>query len=189
VNGGQAIVARTGYTGEDGFELFVAPDAAPGLWRKIVEAGRPHGLLPAGLGARDTLRLEARMLLYGNDMDETTTLVESGLGWIVSGDPAKGDWNGRSVLLEQKANGAPRKLVGFETTERGIPRHGYPVYLGDERSGEVTSGSFAPFLQKSIGLAYLPSARAAVGTELSVEIRGRRIGARVVKTPFYKRAR
>lgn len=129
------------------------------------------------------------MLLYGNDMDETTTLIESGLGWIVSSDPAKGDFNGRSVLLEQKAHGAPRKLVGFETTERGIPRHGYPVYLGDEPSGAVTSGSFAPFLQKSIGLAYLPSARAAVGTELSVEIRGRRIGARVVKTPFYKRAR
>jgi aminomethyltransferase len=189
VNGAEAIVARTGYTGEDGFELFVAPDAAPGLWRTLVEAGRPHGLLPAGLGARDTLRLEARMLLYGNDMDETTTLVESGLGWIVSADPAKGDWNGRSVLLEQKAHGAPRKLVGFETTERGIPRHGYPVYLGDEASGTVTSGSFAPFLQKSIGLAYLPSARAAVGTELTVEIRGRRIGARVVKTPFYKRAR
>jgi aminomethyltransferase len=189
VNGDPAIVARTGYTGEDGFELFVSPDAAPGLWRKLVEAGRPQGLLPAGLGARDTLRLEARMLLYGNDMDETTTLVESGLGWIVSADPGKGDWNGRSVLLEQKANGAPRKLVGFETTERGIPRHGYPVYLGDEASGTVTSGSFAPFLQKSIGLAYLPSARSAVGTELSVEIRGRRIGARVVKTPFYKRAR
>ncbi len=189
VNGEEAIVARTGYTGEDGFELFVAPDAAPSLWRKLVEAGRPHGLLPAGLGARDTLRLEARMLLYGNDMDETTTLIESGLGWIVSSDPAKGDFNGRSVLLEQKAHGAPRKLVGFETTERGIPRHGYPVYLGDEPSGAVTSGSFAPFLQKSIGLAYLPSARAAVGTELSVEIRGRRIGARVVKTPFYKRAR
>jgi aminomethyltransferase len=189
VHGEEAIVARTGYTGEDGFELFVAPDAAPGLWRKLVEAGRPHGLLPAGLGARDTLRLEARMLLYGNDMDETTTLIESGLGWIVSGDPAKGDFNGRSVLLEQKANGAPRKLVGFEITQRGIPRHGYPVYLGDEPSGTVTSGSFAPFLQKSIGLAYLPSARAAVGTELSVEIRGRRIGARVVKTPFYKRAR
>jgi aminomethyltransferase len=189
VNGDPAIVARTGYTGEDGFELFVSPDAAPGLWRKLVEAGRPQGLLPAGLGARDTLRLEARMLLYGNDMDETTTLVESGLGWIVSAHPGKGDWNGRSVLLEQKANGAPRKLVGFETTERGIPRHGYPVYLGDEASGTVTSGSFAPFLQKSIGLAYLPSARSAVGTELSVEIRGRRIGARVVKTPFYKRAR
>jgi aminomethyltransferase len=189
VCGREAIVARTGYTGEDGFELFLAPgDAAP-VWRRLVEAGAPLGLLPAGLGARDTLRLEARMLLYGNDMDETTTLVEAGLGWIVSSDDAKGEWNGKTVLLEQKAKGAPRKLVGFEATERGIPRHGYPVFAGDERVGAVTSGSFAPFLQKSIGLAYLPAARAAVGSELAIEIRGRRIGARVVPTPFYKRPR
>jgi len=183
----QAIVARTGYTGEDGFELFLPPEAAPAVWRRLVEAGGPHGLLPAGLGARDTLRLEARMLLYGNDMDETTTLIEAGLGWIVSSE--KGEFNGRQVLSDQKAHGAPRKLVGFEATERGIPRHGYPVFLGEEQSGAVTSGTFAPFLQKSIGLAYLPSARAAVGTELAVGIRGRRIGARVVKTPFYKRPR
>jgi aminomethyltransferase len=122
-------------------------------------------------------------------MDETTTLVEAGLGWTLSFDDAKGDWNGRSLLLEQKAKGAPRKLVGFETTERGIPRHGYPVFVGDRPSGAVTSGSYAPFLQKSIGLAYLPRERAAVGTELQVEVRGRRIGARVVPTPFYKRPR
>jgi aminomethyltransferase len=189
VAGHPAIVARTGYTGEDGFELFLAPAEAPEVWRRLVEAGRPHGLVPAGLGARDTLRLEARMMLYGNDIDETTTLVEAGLGWILSFDEAKGDWNGRSVLLAQKTNGAPRKLVGFEMTGRGIPRHGYPVFVGDEPAGTVTSGSFAPFLQKSIGLAYLPAARAAVGTELAVEIRGRRIGARVVPTPFYKRPR
>jgi aminomethyltransferase len=189
VCGHAAIVARTGYTGEDGFELFLAKDAAPAVWRRLLEAGRAHGLLPAGLGARDTLRLEARMMLYGNDMDETTTLIEAGLGWIVSSDAAKGDFNGRAVLLEQKAKGAPRRLVGFETTERGIPRHGYPVFLGDEPVGCVTSGSFAPFLQKSIGLVYLPSSRAAVGTELAVGIRGRRIGARVVSTPFYKRPR
>ncbi|HKZ33280.1 MAG TPA: glycine cleavage system aminomethyltransferase GcvT [Vicinamibacteria bacterium] len=189
VCGHEAIVARTGYTGEDGFELFVAPAAAATVWRRLIEAGRPQGLLPAGLGARDTLRLEARMLLYGNDMDETTTLIEAGLGWIVSLDEVKGDFTGRPVLSEQKANGAPRKLVGFETTERGIPRHGYPVFLGDDETGSVTSGSFAPFLQKSIGLTYLPAARAAVGTELAVEIRGRRIGARVVPTPFYKRPR
>jgi aminomethyltransferase len=187
--GHPAIVARTGYTGEDGFELFVAPDAAADVWRKLIDAGGPHGLLPAGLGARDTLRLEAKMLLYGNDMDETTTLVEAGLGWTLSFDDAKGDWNGRQVLLGQKANGAPRKLVGFETTERGIPRHGYPVFVGEEASGQVTSGSFAPFLQKSIGLAYLPAPRAKVGTELDVEIRGRRVKARVVPTPFYKRPR
>ncbi len=189
VDGTEAIVARTGYTGEDGFELFVAPEAAPALWRRLIEAGRPHGLVPVGLGARDTLRLEARMMLYGNDMDETTTLIEAGLGWIVSLDDAKGDFNGRAVLAEQKAKGAPRKLVGFEMAERGIPRHGYPVFLGDEAVGAVTSGTFAPFLQKSVGLCYLPSARAAVGTELAVEIRGRRTAARVVPTPFYKRPR
>jgi aminomethyltransferase len=189
VCGHAAIVARTGYTGEDGFELFVTPEDAPSVWRRLVESGRPHGLLPAGLGARDTLRLEARMLLYGNDMDETTTLVEAGLGWTLSFDEAKGEWNGRAPLLEQKTKGAPRKLVGFETTERGIPRHGYPVYLGEQASGAVTSGSFAPYLQKSIGLTYLPAARAEVGTELAVDIRGRRVKARVVKTPFYKRPR
>jgi aminomethyltransferase len=189
VDGHDAIVARTGYTGEDGFEIFVAPAAAPALWRRIVEAGAPLGLLPAGLGARDTLRLEARMMLYGNDMDETTTLIEAGLGWIVSTHEAKGDFNGRAVLAEQKAKGAPRKLVGFEMTERGIPRHGYPVALDGEVIGAVTSGTFAPFLQKSIGLCYLPTSRAAVGTEIAVEIRGRRTAARVVPTPFYKRPR
>jgi len=189
VCGHPALVARTGYTGEDGFELFLSPGDAPAVWRALVAAGRPHGLLPAGLGARDTLRLEARMLLYGNDMDESTTLIEAGLGWIVSFDETKGDFPGRALLLAQKTSGAPRKLVGFETTERGIPRHGYPVFVGDEPCGPVTSGSFAPFLQKSIGLAYLPRERAAVGTELAVEIRGRRIGARVVPTPFYKRPR
>ena len=189
VQGVEAIVARTGYTGEDGFEIFVAPDAASALWRRIVEAGQPHGLLPAGLGARDTLRLEARMMLYGNDMDETTSLIEAGLGWIVSLDDAKGAFNGRAALAGQKANGAPRRLVGFEMTERGIPRHGYPVFLGDETQGAVTSGTYAPFLKKSIGLCYLPAARAGVGTELAVEIRGRRTAARVVATPFYKRPR
>ena len=189
VDGREAIVARTGYTGEDGFEIFVSPADAPALWRRIVEAGRPHGLLPAGLGARDTLRLEARMMLYGNDMDETTTLIEAGLGWIVSTDEAKGDFNGRSVLAEQKAKGAPRKLVGFEMAERGIPRHGYPVVLDGQPVSAVTSGTYAPFLKKSIGLCYLPAARAAVGTEVAVEIRGRRTAARVVATPFYKRPR
>jgi glycine cleavage system T protein (aminomethyltransferase) len=189
VAGHEAIVARTGYTGEDGFELFLAPEAAAPVWRQLVAAGGPQGLVPAGLGARDTLRLEARMLLYGNDMDETTSLIEAGLGWIVSFDAAKGDFSGRSVLQAQKIQGPPRKLVGFEATERGIPRHGYPVFLGEEQTGAVTSGSFAPFLQKSIGLAYLPAPRAAVGTELAIGIRGRRIAARVVPTPFYKRPR
>ncbi len=189
VGGVKAVVARTGYTGEDGFELFVAPEAAEATWRALIEAGRSHGLLPAGLGARDTLRLEAKMCLYGNDMDETTTLVEAGLGWIVSLDEAKGDFSGRLVLEREKKTGPARKLVGFEVVGRGIARHGYPVLVNKAPSGAVTSGSYAPFLEKSIGLCYLPAATAAVGTELEVEVRGRLLPARVVPTPFYKRSR
>ena len=145
---------------------------------------------PPGLGARDTLRLEARMMLYGNDMDETTTLIEAGLGWIVSFDEAKGDFTGRQVLLEQKTSGAPRKLVGFETTERGIPRHGYPVFLGDEADRDASPrAATPPSCRRASGSptcrprapAWAPSSRS--------EIRGRRIGARVVPTPFYKRPR
>ena len=189
VNGQGALVARTGYTGEDGFELMVAPGEVAELWTALLDAGKDEGLVPAGLGARDTLRLEARMLLYGNDMDETTTLVEAGLGWVVSLDEAKGDFNGRAVLAEQKTSGAPSALVGFEVVGRGIARHGYPVFLGEEAVGAVTSGSYAPFLQKNIGLCYLPSARAAEGTEFDVDVRGRRLPARVVPTPFYRRPR
>jgi aminomethyltransferase len=187
VEGQPALVSRTGYTGEDGFEIMVPPERAEPLWRRLVESGKDKGLMPAGLGARDTLRLEARMCLYGADMDETTTLVVAGLGWIVSLDEAKGDFIGRPVLQEQKKNGAPRKLVGFEVVGRGIARQGYAVYLGGQAVGAVTSGSYAPFLQKNIGLCYLPSARAAVDTEFDVDIRGRRVPARVVATPFYKR--
>jgi aminomethyltransferase len=182
-------VARTGYTGEDGFEIFVAPDRAVALWHALLEAGRDRGLVPAGLGARDTLRLEARMCLYGNDMDETTTLVEAGLGWIVCLDPAKGDFVGRGILEAQKKNGVSRKLVGFEMVGRGIARHGYPVYVGDELVASVCSGTYAPFLQKNLGLCYLPTPRAAVGTPFDVMVRGRRVAARVVPTPFYKRPR
>jgi aminomethyltransferase len=189
VAGQQGLVARTGYTGEDGFEIMVSPDGVEGLWTALLEAGADQGLVPAGLGARDTLRLESRMLLYGNDMDETTTLVEAGLGWIVSLDGAKGDFNGRAVLAEQKASGAPRKLVGFEVVGRGIARHGYPVFVGGGALGAVTSGSYAPFLRKNIGLCYLPSERASVGQDFDVGIRGRNVPARVVPTPFYKRPR
>jgi len=187
VCGCPATISRTGYTGEDGFEIMVENRHAEPVWLALMDAGRELGLAPAGLGARDTLRLEARMCLYGNDIDETTTLVEAGLGWIVSLDPAKGDFVGREVLAAQKQGGAPRKLVGFEMVGRGIARHGYPVHLGDEESGCVTSGSYAPFLQKNIGLCYLPAARSTVGTELDVDVRGRRVAARVVPTPFYKR--
>jgi aminomethyltransferase len=189
VAGHPATVSRTGYTGEDGFEIAVANADAEPLWRRLMEAGREKGLLPAGLGARDTLRLEAKMCLYGNDMDETTTLIEAGLGWIVSFDPVKGDFLGRAVLEQQKQAGPARRLVGFEVTGRGIARHGYPVYLHEEAVGAVTSGTYAPFLQRNIGLCYLPAAKSAVGTDFDVEIRGRRVAARVVPTPFYKRAR
>ena len=190
VNGRPSIVARTGYTGEDGFEIFADPKDAPALWRRLAAEGAPHGLLPAGLGARDTLRLEARMMLYGNDMDETTTLVEAGLGWIVSTDEAKGDWNGRAVLAGQKAKGAPRKLVGFEMAERGIPRHGYP---GVRRRRGLGRGHLRARSRRSCrrasACATCPRRRRPSGTALEVEIRGRRIAARVVPTPFYKRPR
>ena len=176
-------------TGEDGFEILLAAAEAEPLWRALMEAGREKGLVPAGLGARDTLRLEASMCLYGNDMDETTTLVEAGLGRIVSLDPAKGDFVGRAVLEAQKQNGAPRKLAGFEVVGRGIARHGYDVYIRDERVGSVTSGTYAPFLQKNIGMCYLPAPRAAPGTEFDVDVRGKHVPARVVATPFYKRPR
>ncbi|HUG54208.1 MAG TPA: glycine cleavage system aminomethyltransferase GcvT, partial [Vicinamibacteria bacterium] len=163
VNSYRVTVSRTGYTGEDGFEIFLSPVHAEAFFKRLLDAGREAGLVPAGLGARDTLRLEARMCLYGQDMDETTTLVEAGLGWIVSLDEAKGDFPGRAVLAEQKQGGPPRKLVGFEVTGRGIARHGHPVLIHDVRVGEVTSGTYAPFLQKNIGLCYLPAARSSVG--------------------------
>ncbi len=182
-------MARTGYTGEDGFELMVSSADAPALWDALLSAGSGDGLVPAGLGARDTLRLEAKMCLYGNDIDETTTLVEAGLGWIVCVEPHKGDFNGRAILAEQKANGPARKLVGFEMKERGIARHGYPVLVGGAPVSVVTSGSMAPFLEKNIGLAYVPSSHAAIGSHLGIEIRGVSVGAEIVKTPFYKRAK
>ena len=171
VAGVEAIISRTGYTGEDGFEIFVAPDDAEALWRTLMEAGGPKGLRPCGLAARDTLRLEARMALYGNDIDEEHTPLEAGLGWIVKLD--KGDFLGRPALAEQKARGVERKLAGFELLDRGIARHGYPVYFEGKETGPVTSGTHAPYLKKSIGLTYLPARAAAVGTEIAVGIRGR----------------
>jgi aminomethyltransferase len=182
------IVSRTGYTGEDGFEIYVPPAEAPRLWREILAAGAPHGVVPAGLGARDTLRLEARMALYGNDIDETTTVLEADLAWIVKLD--KGEFIGREALARQVHEGVPRKLVGFELCGRGIARHGHPVRFQDSGSiGHVTSGTYSPTLRKSIGLAYLPCERSAVGQEFAVEIRGRAEPARVVPTPFYRRPR
>jgi len=187
VDGHPSIVSRTGYTGEDGFEVYCAPDAAESIFRRILDAGSEYGILPTGLGARDTLRLEAKMALYGNDIDDTTTPLEADLGWIVKLE--KGDFNGRAVLVEQEKEGLSRKLVGFEMVDRGIARHGYPVVEAEREVGVVTSGTHSPTLKKAIGLAYLPIARTGTGTEFAVRIRERDVKARVVPTPFYKRAR
>lgn len=187
VDGEPAIVSRTGYTGEDGFEVYVAPDVAPALMKKILAAGAPLGLIPTGLGARDTLRLEAKMALYGNDIDHSTTPLEADLGWIVKLD--KGEFHGSDVLQREKAEGLPKKLVGFEMIDRGIARHGYPVVSGSEEIGVVTSGTHSPTLKRPIGLAYLPPDKTGLGSEFTVLIRGKEAKARVVPTPFYKRAK
>ena len=187
VAGVRATISRTGYTGEDGFELFVAPQSAEAVWAALVEAGAPAGLRPAGLGARDTLRLEASMRLYGQDIDESTTLLEAGLGWIVGWD--KGEFVGREALVAQRAAGVNRRLVGFEMLDHGIARAGYDIYVHGERVGRVTSGTWAPSLGMAIGMAYVPAASSAVDTSIAVEIRGRRAQARIVRMPFYKRAR
>lgn len=182
-----ATVARTGYTGEDGVELFCGWSDAPGLWQALLEAGRGFGIAPAGLGARDTLRLEARLSLYGNDIDETTNPLEAGLGWTVK--LGKADFVGKSALLRVKEEGLARKLVGFEMVGRGIGRHGYPL-LSPEGSviGVCTSGGPSPTLGKSIGLGYVPLPHSAEGSRLGVDCRGKVVEAVVVKTPFYKRA-
>ena len=178
--------ARTGYTGEDGFELFCTNEDAVRLWRALHEAGAVHGLAPVGLGARDTLRLEARLMLYGNDIDEQTQPFEAGLGWVVKLDAH--DFIGRSALRAFKEAGLQRRLVGFEMTGRGIARHGYPILVDAEQVGLVTSGSPGPTVGKNIGLGYVPKELSKLGTELNIEIRGKLVPAVVVSTPFYKRS-
>ena len=183
VAGHEAIVSRTGYTGEDGFELFVQADAAAPVWEAVLERGRQVSAVPVGLGARDTLRLEARYPLYGHDIDETTTPFEAGLGWVV--DLQKGDFVGRHALVQQRERGALRRLVGFVLDERAVPRQGYPIL--DELGrpvGEVTSGTLSPVRQQPIGMGFVPAALAAPHTPIAVEIRGRRVGGRVVQGPF-----
>lgn len=177
-----AIIARTGYTGEDGFEIYIAPSQAAALWHRFMEAGQPYGLLPIGLGARDTLRLEMKYTLYGNDIGEDTTPLEAGIGWAVKLD--KGGFIGRDALLKQKAAGVKRKLVGFKMTERGIPRSHYPIQADGRTIGHVTSGSMSPTLGENIGLGYVETGYAPVGTRIAVEIRGKGTGAQVVRTPF-----
>ena len=183
----RCTVARTGYTGEDGVEIFCPWDDAPALWDQLLELGKPIGIKPAGLGARDTLRLESRLSLYGNDIDDTTNPLEAGLGWVVKLD--KPMFVGKAALEAVKAAPMPRKLVGFEVTGRGIARHGYLLRdLDGKEVGLCTSGSPGPTVGKNIGLGYLPTAMTAVGTKFLVDCRGKNVEAVVVKTPFYKRA-
>jgi aminomethyltransferase len=183
VAGVVTLISRTGYTGEDGFELYVGAGDTERLWNALLETGRADGVAPIGLGARDTLRLEMRYALYGNDIDETTNPLEAGLGWVVK--PAKGDFVGRAAIERVRAAGVSRRLVGLEMTERAVARHGYPVVKDGQATGVVTSGSYGPSVDRYIAMAYVGSAHAAVGTELGVEIRGQVKSARVVKTPFH----
>lgn len=185
VDGIQCRVSRTGYTGEDGFEILCGADQALHLWNRLLITGHEQGLLPCGLAARNTLRLEAALRLYGNDMDQTTTPLEAGLGWVVK--LAKGNFIGRDVLVRQKTEGLKRKLVGFEVLDKAPARDGYPVVINGTQVGTVASGSPAPYLKKNIGTVYLPIEHTAVGTELFIVVRGRNIPARVVAMPFYKR--
>jgi aminomethyltransferase len=183
-----AIISRTGYTGEDGFEVYAAAELADQLWKRILEAGEfgsDSGVLPCGLGARNTLRLEAGMALYGHELNESTTLLEANLGWICKLD--KGDFIGRDALVQQKQSGVTRKLAGFEVTERGIARDEQDIVVDNQSVGKVTSGSPAPYLKKNIGFAYLPVEFTSVGQEIKIDVRGKLVGAQIVKTPFYKR--
>jgi aminomethyltransferase len=183
VAGQPAIISRTGYTGEDGFELYVENEFAVPIWNSLMNTGQ---VTPAGLGARDTLRLEMGMALYGNDIDDTVTPLEANLAWLVK--LPKGDFVGRDVLAAQKEKGVSKTLVGFTMEDRNFPRHGYPVFYNGQRSGVVCSGTMSPTLGIPIGTAYLPAAAAKEGTTFEVEIRGKRVPATVVKPPFYKNA-
>jgi aminomethyltransferase len=185
VDGLDCRVSRTGYTGEDGFEILCNANDARHLWNRILVTGHDQGLLPCGLAARNTLRLEAAFRLWGHDIDETTTPLEAGLGWVVK--LGKGDFVGRAALERQKSEGLRRKLIGFEVLDRAPARDGYPIVIDGIEVGVITSGSPAPYLKKNIGLAYLPIEHAVVGKELSIVVRGRHVPARVVEIPFYKR--
>jgi len=187
VSGAPARIAHTGYTGEDGFEIYVPPGEACRLWNEVMEAGREFGIKPCGLGARNTLRLEAKMALYGHEIDASISPLEADLGWIVKLE--KGDFVGRDALVKQKEQGLTRKLVGFEMRGRGIGRDGYEVWLDGAPAGWVTSGSPAPALNKNIGLCYLPLEHAVPGKNLQILIRNQPVDAVTVETPFYKRAK
>ncbi len=188
VDGIDAIISRTGYTGEDGFEVYANVKYAERLWNKFLEVGNfgdETGILPCGLAARNTLRLESAMSLYGHEISDEITPLEANLGWICKLN--KGDFNGREALQKQKEAGLKRKLVGFEMKDKGIARDGFDVYINDERVGQVTSGSPAPFLKKNIGLAFVPAEFANVGQAIKIDVRGKLLAAEIVPTPFYKR--
>ncbi len=192
VDGVYALIARTGYTGEDGFEIYFAPEHSEKLWNALLDAGSPEGLLPCGLGARNTLRLEAAMCLYGHEIDDTTTVWEANLGWICK--LGKGNFLGRDALVAQREKGVRRILAGFEMRDRLIARDGYPVLSSDchaaaVKIGNVTSGSPAPFLKKNIGMAYIPVESSAPGTEIRIGVRAQEAIARIVPLPFYRRPR
>ncbi|MBN1271286.1 MAG: glycine cleavage system aminomethyltransferase GcvT [Candidatus Aminicenantes bacterium] len=185
VAGEECLISRTGYTGEDGVEIYTLSPSPEKIWEAVLEKGKGHGVMPIGLGARDTLRLEAKLMLYGNDIDETTTVLEAGLSWLIKFK--KGDFLGRDALLRQKEDGIKKKLIGFEIEGRGIARPHYPVFIGNNEVAKVNSGTFAPYLKKSIGLTYLPIDHTEIGMEFEVGVRDKRIKAKVVPTPFYKR--
>jgi aminomethyltransferase len=180
-----ATISRTGYTGEDGFELYFEPAHAAAVWNGLLEAGKPHGLELVGLGARDTLRLEMGYMLYGNDIDDTTTPLEAGLGWTVK--LAKGEFHGREVMQKQKIEGLTRKLVGFQLEGRRVPRHGMRILSGGRPVGAVASGTFSPSLERPLGMGYVEAALAANGTALEIEAGASTLAARVTARPFYTR--
>ncbi len=188
VDGVDSIISRTGYTGEDGFEVYAAPEYAEHLWNKLLETGdygSDGGILPCGLAARNTLRLEAAMSLYGHELGDDISPLEAGLGWITK--LGKGAFTGSDAVAALKESGLKRKIAGFEMTEPGIARDGFDIYVGADKVGTVTSGSPAPFLKKNIGLAFLPPEFANIGQEIKIDVRGKHLAAKVVPTPFYKR--
>jgi len=184
ISGVDMLFSRTGYTGEDGFELYIQPEDAENLWNSIMDAGKEYEIEPIGLGARDSLRLEMKYALYGNDIDKRTNPYEAGLGWVVKLD--KGDFIGKDVLVKIKKEGTKRKLVCFVLKEKGFPRKGYDIHKDSKRIGNVTSGIFSPSLEKGIGLGYVPKEFAKVGEKIDILIRGKPFTSEIIKPPFYK---
>ncbi|MGB0911288.1 MAG: glycine cleavage system aminomethyltransferase GcvT [Nitrospirales bacterium] len=185
VSGGNVLITRTGYTGELGYELYLSADQAGDLWKRLIQVGKSHGLKPAGLGARDLLRLDMGYFLYGNDLTEETTPVEAGAEWVVGFQ--KSEFIGSTVLKKQREDGPSRRLIAFELLEKAVPRHDMAIYVQDELVGQVSSGNLSPILQKGIGLGYVSPQHSCEGSPLTIQVRGKKVPAVVVKAPFYKR--